>query len=207
MARNDEVLKAIAVTAEIMSTQLSEHAARLFADDLRHYQITDIYDALTRCRKEIKGKLTVASVIERIEFALENKKKASAQGESRTCAYENAGQRCQYPGSTSTSTLGGGPYYCRVHINERGTPLAAQALQASRTYLEPRPPEDDLDGLTWLAENFPMQPGETRQEYNLRCREKALSGLKGFKPKPVVNYDAPVPVRMREPGEDLMVEF
>ena len=115
------------------------------------------------------------------------------------CVYENNGRRCKYPGSIALGTLGGGPWYCRIHIKDRGNLIGNQALDESQRYRNSSQPEDDLKDLTWLAGNFPMNPSETRQEYNLRCRDKALSALKGFRPKAVVNSE---PVRMREPGED-----
>ena len=119
----------------------------------------------------------------------------------RTCAYQSNGLRCKFPGAISHGILGGGPWYCRIHIREGGNALAWQCLEQSQRYQAKRPPEDDLEGLTWLTENFPMHPDETRQEYNLRCRAKAMSALKGFRPKPVLDTE---PGRMREPGEDLV---
>ena len=118
----------------------------------------------------------------------------------RLCAYQANGLRCKYPGAISHGILGGGPWYCRIHIKDRGNLIGNQALDESQRYRNSSQPEDDLKDLTWLAANFPMRPDETRQEYNLRCRAKALSALKGFRPKAVVNSD---PVRMREPGEDM----
>ena len=114
------------------------------------------------------------------------------------CAYENSGLRCRFPGSIALGTLGGGPWYCRIHIKDRGNLIGNQALDESQRWKATEPKDD----LSWLDENFPMRPGETRQEYNLRCRDYALSALKGFKPKPMGGYTAPV--RQREPGEDLV---
>ncbi len=125
----------------------------------------------------------------------------SADHSSRDCAYESNGLRCKYPGAGSHGILGGGPWYCRIHIRDGGNAIAWQCLEQSQHSRTPRPPEDDLKPLTWLAENLPMHPGETRQQYNLRCREKALGTLKGFRVKAVVNTE---PQRMREPGEDLV---
>lgn len=61
-----EVLKAVAVTAELTGTQLSETAARVFAADLAEYPVDQVLAALTRCRREVKGRLTVAEVVARI---------------------------------------------------------------------------------------------------------------------------------------------
>lgn len=60
------VLQAIAVTAELTGTVLSEAAARMFAQDLEGYDESVLMDALTRSRRELKGRLTVADVLSRI---------------------------------------------------------------------------------------------------------------------------------------------
>ena len=67
MATTKEVLQALAVTAEITGTQLSEGAARVFAGDLSRYPPDQVLGALTRCRREVKGRLTVADVIGRLD--------------------------------------------------------------------------------------------------------------------------------------------
>ena len=118
--------------------------------------------------------------------------------DSHDCAYQTGSMRCRFPGSISHGTNGGGPWYCRVHARELGNQIARQCLQESQTYREPRPPEDDLKEFTWLAANFPMRAGETRQAYNLRCRTKSMGA--GFEMKRMVNSE---PTRMREPGEDM----
>jgi hypothetical protein len=61
------LLQAIAVTAEITGTELSEAAARVFASDLAEYPEDEVLGALTRARREVKGRLTVADVIGRLE--------------------------------------------------------------------------------------------------------------------------------------------
>ena len=121
------------------------------------------------------------------------------------CAYQVRGLRCKYPGAISPGILGGGPWYCRIHIREQGNAIAWQCLEQSQRD-RPEPVAEDR---TWLDEHFPMQPQETRQEYNLRCRAKALgaglgpSTLKGFRVKPVLSL-ANGPVAIREPGEDMV---
>lgn len=62
-----ELLQAIAVTAELTGTQLSEPAARVFLQDLSRYPLNQVLGALTRCRKELKGRLTLADVITRLD--------------------------------------------------------------------------------------------------------------------------------------------
>lgn len=63
----EAVLKAIAVTCELTGTNLSEGAARVLANDLTAYPEAQILGALSRCRKELKGRLTVADVISRLD--------------------------------------------------------------------------------------------------------------------------------------------
>lgn len=61
------LLQAIAVCAELTQTQLSEAAARVFAADLSQYPEDQVLAALTRCRRELKGRLTLGAVIERLD--------------------------------------------------------------------------------------------------------------------------------------------
>jgi hypothetical protein len=61
------LLQAIAVTAELTGTQLSESAARVMAQDLAQYPEQHILGALVRCRRELTHGLTVAAVLTRIE--------------------------------------------------------------------------------------------------------------------------------------------
>jgi hypothetical protein len=137
------------------------------------------------------------SPVRQFEDKPDNPHRRAEDRNSHDCAYQVGEMRCQYPGAISLNTTGGGPYYCRVHIRERGTLFARQALEASQGYRAPVVAEDT----SWLDENFPMQPGESRQEYCERCRAYALSMLGTFRPKPVVNTE---PARIREPGEDLV---
>jgi hypothetical protein len=62
-----ELLKALAVTAELTGTELSEGAARVMAADLEEYPLPAVLAALTRCRRELKSKLTIAAVMERMD--------------------------------------------------------------------------------------------------------------------------------------------
>lgn len=62
-----ELIKAIAVTAELTGTQLSEAAAKIFSADLAQYPLPQVLAALTRCRREVKGRLVLADVIGRID--------------------------------------------------------------------------------------------------------------------------------------------
>lgn len=61
-----DVVKALAVTAELTGTELSATALRVMASDLEHYPEDSVMSALTRCRKELTGRLSLASIIERL---------------------------------------------------------------------------------------------------------------------------------------------
>lgn len=63
----DELLQAVAVTAELCGRVFSEGAARVFVSDLGGYPEPSVLKALTRCRREIKGTLTVQDVVSRLD--------------------------------------------------------------------------------------------------------------------------------------------
>ena len=69
MRQGVEVLKAIAATAELTGTELSEAALLVFEADLSGFSDDQVLAALTRCRRELRGRLTVADVIDRIATA------------------------------------------------------------------------------------------------------------------------------------------
>lgn len=64
---NENLLRAIAVTAELTQTELSIDAARVMCEDLSAYDETQVMKSLVRCRKELKSRLTIAEVISRID--------------------------------------------------------------------------------------------------------------------------------------------
>lgn len=62
-----EVIKAVAVTAELCGAVFSEAAAEVFIADLEGFPESAVLRALTRCRKEHRGRLTVSDVVSRID--------------------------------------------------------------------------------------------------------------------------------------------
>lgn len=64
--KTDSLIEAIGATAEIMGTQLQPTSLMVMADDLSEYPLEKVLIALTRCRREITGKLTLAAVIDRL---------------------------------------------------------------------------------------------------------------------------------------------
>lgn len=64
---NPEIIKALAVTAELTGTELSLDAARVFAEDLSRYPVAQVLGALVRCRREVRNRLTLSDVISRLD--------------------------------------------------------------------------------------------------------------------------------------------
>lgn len=62
-----ELVKAIAVTAELTGTELSEAGKAAMVQDLAVFDHGQVLGALVRCRRELKGKLTIAAVLERLD--------------------------------------------------------------------------------------------------------------------------------------------
>lgn len=67
MKASKNLIEAIAVTAELTGTVISEAAAKVMAQDLARFPEALVLPALTRCRRELKGRLTIADVITRID--------------------------------------------------------------------------------------------------------------------------------------------
>jgi hypothetical protein len=64
---DNELVQALAVTAEICGTTLSEGAAVVLAQELAEYDRAQILGALKNCRRELKSRLTMGAILERIE--------------------------------------------------------------------------------------------------------------------------------------------
>jgi hypothetical protein len=62
-----ELIHAIAATSELCGTALSEPAAKMLLADLASFDEGLVLVALSKCRRELKGRLTLAEIIARIE--------------------------------------------------------------------------------------------------------------------------------------------
>ena len=67
MEIDEKLLEAIALAAELLGTELSKSAVRVFAADLSRYPIAQVLKSLERCRREVKGRLTLSDVIGRFD--------------------------------------------------------------------------------------------------------------------------------------------
>lgn len=74
-----ELLQAVAVTAELCGRTFSEGAARMFVADLSAFSEEAVLKALGRCRREVKGMLTIQDVVSRIDDGRPGPEEAWAQ--------------------------------------------------------------------------------------------------------------------------------
>lgn len=63
---SEEVLKALVVTAEITRTNFSRESLLMIERDLDRFPEQVVTEALTRCRRELTGHLTLPAIIQRI---------------------------------------------------------------------------------------------------------------------------------------------
>ena len=79
MEANSELIKAIAITVELLGGEsMSPAAARIFAEELSSFPLNQSLKALRKCSREVKGRLTLADVISRIEDGRPGKEEAWA---------------------------------------------------------------------------------------------------------------------------------
>lgn len=63
----DRLLELLGATAEVIGDQLRPAAAALMAEELAAYPLAVVDKALAACRRELKGRLSLAAVLERID--------------------------------------------------------------------------------------------------------------------------------------------
>ena len=63
----ETLVKLLVVTAEVIGEQLRPTTALFMADDLAAYGLPVLERALSACRRELKGRLSLAAILERIE--------------------------------------------------------------------------------------------------------------------------------------------
>ncbi len=60
----EKILQLLVATAEVMGTELKPNALMLMVADLDEYDFQAVTKALTRCRKELSGKLTLKAILD-----------------------------------------------------------------------------------------------------------------------------------------------
>lgn len=66
MASRDEIAKAVVVAAEVLGHELSPVAAGAMARELVGFEHTQLSAALRRCTRELRGRLTLADILQRM---------------------------------------------------------------------------------------------------------------------------------------------
>lgn len=62
----NEIIKMLAATYAVIGQEASDLQIQTVASDLQPYSVEAIAEALTRCRKELRGKMALADILERI---------------------------------------------------------------------------------------------------------------------------------------------
>jgi hypothetical protein len=91
-----EMLQAVAVTAELCGRVFSEGAARMFVQDLSNFPEPAVLKALARCRREVKGMLTIQDVVSRIDDGRQGVEEAWSQmpfHESQSVVWSDEGAK------------------------------------------------------------------------------------------------------------------
>lgn len=67
MKATEKLIQAFGVTLEITGTEVSKGAAKVMLHDLAAYPEEHVLGALRRCCRELKGKLTLADILQRVD--------------------------------------------------------------------------------------------------------------------------------------------
>lgn len=62
--QQDQLVDMLAVTAEVMGTELKPGAVMVMVQDLAQFDFAAVANALVRCRRELSGKLTLKAIID-----------------------------------------------------------------------------------------------------------------------------------------------
>ncbi|MCF8799229.1 hypothetical protein KIP31_09995 [Xanthomonas campestris pv. campestris] len=65
--QQDQLIDLIVATAEVIGDEIRPMAAAMMAGDLSVYPMDALQAALAQCRRELKGRLSLAAIIERID--------------------------------------------------------------------------------------------------------------------------------------------
>ena len=64
--QQEKIAELIDATAEILGSQIKPQIIKIMCDDLSDYEFNDIQTALTACRREVKGRLSLKDIIDRL---------------------------------------------------------------------------------------------------------------------------------------------
>jgi hypothetical protein len=63
----ESVIQALAVTAEVTGFEITKGALTIMASDLAAYPLPAVLAAITRCRRELSGRMTLKAILDRID--------------------------------------------------------------------------------------------------------------------------------------------
>lgn len=168
-----ELLKAIAVTAELLGTEMSPAAAEVFAHDVARYPLPQVLAALTRCRREVKGRLTIADVISRIDDGRPGPEEAWSlipQDESRSSVWTEEMQRA---------------YGVACPLLAEGDTVGARMAFKETYQREVQRARDSGNPVKWTATLGHDKGGRDEAHHEARNRNLLAQGL------PALPYKAP----------------
>lgn len=116
------------------------------------------------------------------------------------CEWSAAGERCRFPGSISSSTRAGGPWFCSAHFRCRDPITGADIVEESRHYRQPSE-QDKLAAQNKRAKahletiGLARLKGESDREHGERMRAWIRQRIRQL----AAPWAAAI---TREPGED-----
>ena len=128
-----ELIQAVAVTAELCGRVFSEGAARMFVQDLAGFPEPAVLKALSRCRREVKGMLTIQDVVTRIDDGRPGVEEAWSQmpfNESQSVVWTD--EMCRAFGIASSLLDEGDKVAARMAFKEAYTRMVGEARDAGR---------------------------------------------------------------------------
>lgn len=128
-----DLIHAIAATAELCGTSLTESAAKLLLSDLSEFEESSVVAALSKCRKELKGRLTLAEIISRIDDGRPGPEEAWAilpRDEATTVVWTD--EICEAWGIVRSMIDDDETVAARMAFKESYTKLVAEAREAKR---------------------------------------------------------------------------
>jgi hypothetical protein len=123
----------VVATAEVCGTQLSEIAAELMLQELEAFPDHKVRGALSRCRRELKGRMTLSEIVSRIDDGRPGADEAWAMlpwDERVTAVLPSEAMEAQ--GLVSPSYYAGDKQGARFAFREAYTRLVTEARTAGR---------------------------------------------------------------------------
>lgn len=168
-----EIVKALAVTAELLGTDLTMEAKRVFAEDLSRYPEHQVLAALERCRREVRGRLVLADVLNRLDDGRPGPEEAWAmipQDEGRSSVWTEEMQRA---------------YGVAYKLLAEGDAVSARMAFKETYQREVQKARDEGVAVRWTATLGEDKGGREQAKHDAAQRNRAAQGL------PALPFHAP----------------